>query len=95
MPPLTAESTAPLQTEQVSAKRKTFGQRFSEGAPADFPGVVIPNPDHIKPLKDTDPAPVKKMTYGARFSTKNYTGRRVGDTRNGVQLWPDVQKREQ
>jgi hypothetical protein len=86
----------PLQKESAG-KRRSFGSRFQQqGAPADFPGVVIPNPDHITPQKDTDPPPVKtRLSYGARFSTKNFAGKPTGDTSNGKQLWPDIQKREQ
>lgn len=38
------------------------------GPPANFPGVVLPNPDNIKPRWDTEPGPATRLSDGARLT---------------------------
>ena len=107
---LLAVHTMPLQKERVNrGKRPSLGQRMaqkaapqtSEGAPADFPGVVMPNPRGIRPMADTDepghPDAVKsdQLLNGASFSTKNFTGKMPRSARTDTQAMPNIWKREQ
>ena len=86
-PTISAISTGVVREERRGGR--------GHGVPVGFPGVVIPNPTHIKPLADTDAAPSIQLAYGAGFSTKSYAGHREGSTYSCTQMWPDVQQREQ
>lgn len=46
-----------------------------EGAPSDFGGVVLPNPNHLRPLLDTESAtPATRLPEGVTFQNGNWTG---------------------
>lgn len=87
-----------LRAQKAKSNAQNLAPRTSQptgldavGAPADFPGVVLPNPNHITPMKDTD----QPVQTPATFSTGTYRGGRTGYTQNGRQLWPDIQLRAQ
>jgi len=70
--PLTDQEFAALTPEELAAAG--LAER-SEGAPANFGGRVLPNPDHIQPHLDTDPiAPVTRLPVGVSFHKQNFTG---------------------
>jgi hypothetical protein len=57
-------------TPEEAAQYRAEHPDKEEGAPADFSGRVFPNPDHIKPVLDTEIKPeVEKITGGAKMST--------------------------
>lgn len=56
----------PEEATQYKAEHK------EEGAPVGFPGMVLPNPNHIEPVLDTDIKPeTEKITGGAKMNTDN------------------------
>lgn len=73
----------------------------SEGAPADFPGQVLPNPNNIKPMADTDtpdnPDAVKsdQLLNGARFWNRPFRGKTPKGVGTDKQAMPDIWEREQ
>lgn len=69
--PLTDAEYARLSPEQLAAAGLA---EPSEGAPANFSGVVLPNPEHIQPRLDTDPIPATRLPHGVTFEKGNYTG---------------------
>jgi hypothetical protein len=50
-----------------------------QGAPADFGGPVMPNPNNVQPRADTDPGPSDKLTQGASMLYGN-AGKPTMDT---------------
>jgi KTSC domain len=78
--PLTPAEYAAL----TPAQRQAAGLEDSdEGAPADFNGPVFPNPDHIRPQLDTDPAvPVTRLPNGVSFQKNNFSGAPQMDVSN-------------
>jgi hypothetical protein len=78
--PLTpAEYAALTHAQKVSAGLEDDDQ----GAPADFNGPVFPNPDHVRPQLDTDPAmPVTRLPEGVSFQRGNYQGGAQPDVSN-------------
>lgn len=46
----------------------------SSGAPVDFGGLVMPNPNNIRPLADTAPPPATQLTGGATLQAPVYRG---------------------
>jgi hypothetical protein len=52
-----------------------------QGAPADFGGPVMPNPNNVQPRADTDPGPSDKLTQGASMLYGN-AGKPTMDTSN-------------
>lgn len=52
------------------------------GAPPDFPGAVLPNPDNRQPQLDTAPPPPTRLSDGASFSHPNASGPPPMDTSN-------------
>lgn len=69
--PLTDAEYARLSPEQLAAAGLA---EPSEGAPANFSGVVLPNPEHIQPRLDTDPIPATRLPHGVTFEKGNYNG---------------------
>lgn len=63
--PLTAAEYAALTPAQLEAAGLA---EPSEGAPADFNGPVLPNPDHVAPAWDTDLPPVTRLPQGAQLT---------------------------
>lgn len=63
----------------------------SQGAPADFGGTVLPNPDGIRPMADTDSTAVRNPA----FSTQNFYGRPKGDISNPPKNQMEQRKRQQ
>ena len=63
-------------------------QETSEGAPADFPGPVLPNPNGIKPMLDTE-RPKGDPSNPVRVMSNPQTADVVPDANNKV--YPDVQ----
>lgn len=54
-----------------------------QGAPTDFSGPVLPNPDRVQPQWDTEPAvPVTRLPHGVTFQRGNYQGGAQGDISN-------------
>ena len=47
------------------------------GAPVDFGGRVLPNPDNLQPVLDTDIKPNVEEPSGATMSIENYRAPRV------------------
>jgi hypothetical protein len=47
------------------------GPEPEEGAPTNFGGPVFPNPQHVKPVLDTDIHPETVTPVGAKFSIDN------------------------
>jgi hypothetical protein len=47
------------------------------GAPVDFGGRVLPNPDNLQPVLDTDIKPNIKEPVGATMSIENYHSPRI------------------
>jgi hypothetical protein len=47
------------------------------GAPVDFGGRVLPNPDNLQPVLDTDIKPNIKEPVGATMSIENYHAPRI------------------
>ena len=70
--PLTdAEYTALTKQQRVAAGLEDDKQ----GAPANFNGPVFPNPDHIQPHADTDPAiEPTRLPNGVSFQRGNWSG---------------------
>lgn len=78
--PLTDEEFSALTPEELEA---TGFAEPREGAPADFGGRVLPNPNHIEPHLDTDPiAPVTRLPVGVSFHKQNFTGEPQMDVSN-------------
>ena len=78
--PLTPAEYAAL----TPAQRQAAGLEDSDqGAPANFNGPVFPNPDHIRPQLDTDPAiPVTRLPNGVSFQKDNFSGSPQMDVSN-------------
>lgn len=78
--PIVSPTEAKPSRASVAAAKKAEG-----GAPADFPGPVLPNPKGLKPALDTD----KPVQQGPRFATMQahpyYKGDSVMDTSNPEQ----------
>jgi hypothetical protein len=72
--PVAAEMHAELPTSKVTPEPK------EEGAPADFPGRVIPNPQHLRPVLDTEIQGKADEPVGAKMSTDNGMGVESGAT---------------
>jgi len=70
--PLTPAEYAALTKQQRIAGGLEDDDR---GAPADFNGPVFPNPTHIQPRLDTDPAiPPTRLPEGVSFQKGNWSG---------------------
>lgn len=69
--PLSDAEYAALSPEQLEAVGLAEPR---EGAPANFSGVVLPNPDHVTPRWDTEPIPATRLPRGVTFEKGNYTG---------------------
>ena len=70
--PLTDAEYAALTKQQRIAAGLDEDQ---EGAPANFNGPVFPNPDHIQPRADTDPAiDPTRLPEGVTFQHGNWSG---------------------
>jgi hypothetical protein len=50
------------------------------GAPVDFGGRVLPNPDNLQPVLDTDIKPNVEEPSGATMSIENYHAPRITKT---------------
>jgi hypothetical protein len=50
------------------------------GAPVDFGGMVLPNPDNIQPVLDTDIKSVVEEPVGETMSIENYHAPRITKT---------------
>jgi hypothetical protein len=67
---------------------------MADGAPADFPGPVLPNPKDLKPVLDTDIERPSDKPAGGKFSTDNakpvysIANSPAGDKANGVTPHP-------
>jgi len=77
--PLTEDQYAALTPEQLAAAGLVV---LPQGAPADFGGTVLPNPDQIEAHWDTDePAPTR-LPHGVTFNRQNYMGGAQMDVSN-------------
>lgn len=77
----TAASMAGVKRRPAGAPRPPIvaasasNANMRTGAPADFPGVVIPNPNGLIPRADTDPPPATRLPNGIAFNRGNFQGR--------------------
>jgi hypothetical protein len=55
------------------------------GAPVDFGGRVLPNPDNLQPVLDTDIKPNIKEPVGATMSIENYHSPRIAISPKGYE----------
>jgi hypothetical protein len=65
--------TAPVPLNWLDPKPGVVRPMFPLGPPADFGGAIIPNPDNIRALPDTESPGVQLS--GGKLSTENFTGK--------------------
>src|SRR6185437_11905412 len=64
--------TAPVPLDWMNTAPGAAHPVFQLGPPTDFPGQIIPNPDNIQPMSDTE-SPTRLI--GGKFSTDNFHGK--------------------
>jgi hypothetical protein len=90
VPPAIHIPTAPVPLNWLDPQPGIVRPMFPVGPPADFGGAIIPNPDGIRPLPDTE-APGAQLS-GAKFSTDNFNGKTPIKTVSTAAVTPDQDK---
>jgi hypothetical protein len=78
------------QGKAIIAKRQVSDHEASlpkvsdegQGAPVDYPGMVLPNKKGIRPMLDTDAPDTERMSGGAQMRAENYYGGMQVDASN-------------
>ncbi len=87
--------TRPATDAEIAAGQ----QEQSAGAPADFSGMVIPNPNHIQISADTDSViPVTRLPRGVMFQKQNAEGparMSIANPPRAQLIPPSIEEREQ
>jgi hypothetical protein len=76
---------------------KTPEQKTTEGAPADFGGMVLPNPRGIRVTSDTDPViPATQLPTGVSFRPQLFQGKIPMDISNPprAQIIPPLEREQ-
>lgn len=71
--------TRPATDEEMAAAP----EHTSPGAPADFGGMVLPNPDNVSVSSDDESGvPVTRLPNGVTFNRQNFAGSLLNDVSN-------------